>query len=35
MAQNKLLKDVVSEFLFPLLVAASGLGIIVFWPFRF
>jgi hypothetical protein len=31
--QNKLLKEMVSQFFLPLLLAASGLGVLVFWPF--
>jgi hypothetical protein len=31
--QNKLLKEMVSEFLFPLLLAGTGLAFLVFWPF--
>jgi hypothetical protein len=34
MVQNKFLKEVTSQFLFPLILAASGLGILVFWPFQ-
>lgn len=33
MIQKQLLKDVMSQFIFPLILAASGLGIVVFWPF--
>ena len=31
--QNKLLKEMVSQFFFPLLLTASGLAVLVFWPF--
>ncbi len=31
--QKKLLKEMASEFLFPFLLTATGLGILVFWPF--
>jgi hypothetical protein len=31
--RNKLLKEMVSEFLFPFLLTATGLGILIFWPF--
>jgi hypothetical protein len=34
MTQNKLLKEMVSQFLFPFLLTATGLGLLVFWPFR-
>lgn len=34
MAQNKFVKDMCVEFLLPLLVSASGIGLIVFWPFH-
>lgn len=30
---SKLLKEMTSEFFLPLLVAATGLGLLVFWPF--
>ena len=33
LVQNKLLKEITSQFLFPLILAASGLGILIFWPF--
>jgi hypothetical protein len=31
--QNKLLKEMVSQFFFPFLLTATGLGVLVFWPF--
>lgn len=31
---GKLLREMTSEFFLPLLVAATGLGILVFWPFQ-
>jgi len=33
MTENKLLKDMLSQFFLPLLATATGLGILVFWPF--
>jgi len=34
MIQNKLLKEMTSQFLFPFILAATGLGVLVFWPFQ-
>ena len=32
MAKNALMKDLMTQFFLPLLLTASALGIIVFWP---
>jgi len=34
MVENKLVKDVMSEFLVPFVFAASVLGLVLFWPFN-
>jgi len=33
MARNQLVKDLMSQFFVPLLLTATGLGMLVFWPF--
>lgn len=33
--QNSFMKEIATEFLFPFMLAASGLGILVFWPFSY
>jgi hypothetical protein len=33
MAKKVMLKDLVQQFLVPLVLTASGLGLLVFWPF--
>lgn len=33
MTKNQLMRDILSQFFVPLLLTASGLGIIIFWPF--
>jgi hypothetical protein len=33
MAKTPLLKDVMVQFFVPLLLTASGLGLLIFWPF--
>ena len=33
MTKNQLMKDLMSQFLVPLLLTASGLGMLIFWPF--
>jgi hypothetical protein len=30
---RKLLRKMVSEFVFPLLLTATALGVLIFWPF--
>ncbi len=33
MVKNPLMKDLMAQFFVPLLLTASGLAIVVFWPF--
>lgn len=33
MTKNQLMKDLMSQFLVPLLLTATGLGMLIFWPF--
>jgi len=33
MAKNQLVKDLMSQFFVPLLLTATGLGMLIFWPF--
>lgn len=33
MAKNQLVKDLMSQFFVPLLLTATGLGVLIFWPF--